>query len=168
METKVVLDATVAPIKRNRKITLTVQASDLFKADTSTKHKMQKEVDDNTSIENDGGYTLPYKQPKKDFYTDVYKNFEVTWDILLSSPNGADKGYVLKLVNIDQDSSSGNPNLFQKNPLISDDDGKTIHGKVKISDRITPDTYYVHFTITNPEGKTNPVYTLDPKLRGNP
>jgi len=168
METKEVLDVTINPIKKNRAVTLTVKASDLFKADTSTTKKMNKEVDNSTSIENDGGYTLPYKQPKKDFYTDVYKNFNITWSIKPAFPAGIDKGYVVKLVNIDQDTSSGNPNLFQKNPLPSEDGGKTVVGKVKVSDPSTLDTYYIHFTITNPEGKTKPVYTLDPKLRGNP
>lgn len=146
---------------KDRTITLTVKASDLWAKGPSA---TQKQIDKYTKIENDGGKEAGYGDDKKNFNTNVWKAKHVTWDIVAKSPNGDDKGYEVTLVSISQKKGS-NTEFFKNMPLTPKSDGH-IKGKVEKGATNDEDHYNINFCINNAnvDSGNNISFSLDPKL----
>ena len=146
---------------KDRTITLTVKASDLWAKGPSA---TQKQIDKYTKIENDGGKEAGYGDDKKNFNTNVWKEKHVTWDIVAKSPNGDDNGYEASIVSISQKDGS-NTEFFKGMPLKPKSYGP-IKGKVEKGDTGDHDHYSINFCITNFNVDKNRdiTFSLDPKL----
>ena len=148
---------------KNRHLDVIVKAHELY-ALPSTK----RNVDDKTALIDDEGFASGFGDPKKNYETLVFKDYQVTWDIKVEDKNGQDKGYDVDLVSISHNPKpSTNPNFFDHDPLVPDGNKKTITGTIANSPLLPDleDNYTINFQIMY-EGVPRS-FPLDPKLKAN-
>ncbi len=100
---------------KNRRVTLTVKAKDLFTE--SNYPPTEGQMDDCTALSDDEGYASDYGNANKDYETLVYMNYQMGWDIDASDKNGVDRGYTVALASVSHNPVAGNPQFFTSNPL---------------------------------------------------
>lgn len=147
---------------KNRKVELIVKAHELYALPPT-----EKNVDANTSLSDDEGYTSEFGESNSKYETIVFKNFIMTWDIEVE--NKKDKNYNVELVSITHNPKpSGNPNIFDVNPLKPKkySNNKSIFGTV-VHASPSPEDYTIHFQIFKND-KDPHTFHLDPKLKVNP
>lgn len=146
---------------KDRKVTVTVKAKALFDLPYPPS---ETQIDDNTSLSDDEGYTSDYGAKNKDYETIVFMNKEMIWKIEASDKNGVDRGYSVALKNVSHDPVAGNPQFFTSNPLLVGSD-KKVRGTISLNPNLPnkDDSYTINFTITN--GSTTIDIPLDPKLK---
>ncbi len=147
-----------------RRITVKVKANALYSMPPIPIY-----VNPNTALIDDDGYANDYRDNNRDYTTGVYLGYKVIWNIEVSSPNGADKGYSVILDSVSQESGAGNVNFFGTPELKSKDGGITIEGTIV---NLPPsqgmeDFYTIYFGISNNGGRSYDYYPLDPRLKIN-
>lgn len=147
---------------KNRHLDVIVKAQELYSLSPT-----ERNVDDKTALIDDEGFASGFGDPKKNYETLVYKDYQVTWDIKVEDKNGRDKGYDVDLVSITHNQTPGNPNFFNENQLNPGGNKKTITGTIT-NTPILPDMddfYTINFQIMY-EGVPH-YFPLDPKLKAN-
>lgn len=149
---------------KNRQVTITVKAKTLFNLPYPP---TKEQIDDNTALTDDEGYSSTFGNENKDFETLVFMNFDMIWDIKLDDKNGTDRGYSVALKSVSHDPKAGNPQFFTSNPLTVGRD-KKVRGTIAINPHLEnpDDSYTINFSISN--GPTTLDFPLDPKLRISP
>jgi hypothetical protein len=148
----------------NRTITVKVKASELF-----TKPPIPLYVNPNTVLIDDEGLANAYGDNNRNYSTEVYLGYNVTWNIVVADPDGADKGFDVKLESISQERGAGNANFFGTPEIKSNDGGKTIVGTIVNLPplRDMEDFYDIYFGISNDGGRSYDYFPLDPRLKIN-
>ncbi len=155
----------------DRSITLIVKASELFNMpNTPTK----KQMDDCSSLLEDGGLESRFGDSNKDFETIVFMNRQICWSIEAADPNGVDKGYSVGLVKVFHNPTTGNPNFFDNDPLLVNEKTGKVCGTIAKNSTLPEkdDSYTIQFSVgfsrTTPNGGMQSgitLFNLDPKLR---
>jgi len=149
---------------RDRDITVTVKAKELY--NETNYPPTETQMDNNTSLIEDGGLGSGYGNANKDFETIVFMNKRICWSIEASDPNGVDRGYTVSLIEVFHNPTPvTNPNFFNSNPLRVNPGTGNVCGTISRSP-ILPDmddNYTIQFSIAH--GTTTKTYNLDPKLR---
>lgn len=117
----------------------------------------ETDIDDCTFI-SDGTLSSPYRDPKKNFETEVFRNKKVKWTIASQNVSSI---YV-RLVSVTHNPPPGNPIYFKKTPLEVGSDG-SVEGKIMDIDNLPDDNYTIHFNLL--KGNDIRHYPIDPKLR---
>jgi len=146
---------------RSRRVDVIVKAQDLYPLPPT-----EKNVDANTALSDDEGYTSEFGDTNRNYETIVFKNFEMSWDIEVENKN--DKEYKVELISIKHDlKPPTNPNLFDHNPLLPKpgSNKKSIHGII-VSSSPSAEEYTIHFQIFKND-KDPHLFHLDPKLKVN-
>ncbi len=148
---------------KNRTVTITVMAKDLFDADYPPSKQV---VDDYTALTDDTGFENQFGEPNKNFETIVFMKYMMVWAIKVSDKK-IDKGYEVALISVTHNPTKGNPNFFTKNPLQVGKD-KKVRGIITEDPKLPnkDDSYTIHFSIAH--GKDTKPFNLDPKLRISP
>jgi hypothetical protein len=150
--------------KKNRQVDVIVKAHDLYPL-----HPTEKNVDDNTELLDDEKHKSSFGASKKNYETIVFMGFDMKWDIEVEYKNGEDKDYNVELVSVTHNPKpSGNPNLFDVNPLKpkKHSNNKSIYGTI-VHSSPSPEDYTIHFQIFKNDKDPHPFH-LDPKLKINP
>lgn len=151
---------------KDRTIKLIVQANKLYHSGVS-----EENLDDYTSLVEDGGLSSTYGQPNKDFETIVYMTKNICWSIEMADPNGDDKDYNVSLISVIHKPKTGNPNFFTNDPLLVNSKTGKVCGIIAIDPNLPEkdDSYTIEFGIgyTDPSGSGGGMLKvdLDPKLR---
>ena len=148
---------------KNRHLDVIVKAHELY-ALPSTKQNL----DDKTALIDDEGFESGFGEPKKNYETLVFKDYQVTWDIKVEDKNGRDKGYDVELVSISHNTTPpDNPNFFNENQLKPGGNKKTITGTITKLPHFPDidDNYTINFNIVY-DGVPH-YFPLDPKLKAN-
>jgi len=148
---------------RDRDITVIVKAKDLY--NETDYPPTEAQMDNNTSLLEDGGLGNDFGNPNKNFETIVFMNKRVCWTITLNDPLGVDKGYTIALVEVFHNPTEGNPNFFNTDPLTVNRGTGKVCGTIARSPLLPDmdDSYTIQFTVH--DGTTTKTYNLDPKLR---
>ena len=155
----------------NRSIRLIVQANNLFNSNIT-----EKDIDNYTSLVEDGGLGNGFGDPNKDFETIVYMNKNVCWSIEMANINGEDKDYSVSLSKIVHKPNAGNPNFFTTEELPVDSRTGQVCGTIAKNPNLEnkDDSYNIEFSVgfsrTTPNGGSQSgivLVTLDPKLKIN-
>ena len=148
---------------KNRHLDVIVKAKELYALPPT-----ERNVDDKTALIDDVGFASGFGEPKKNYQTLVFKDYQMTWDIKVEDKNGRDKDYDVELVSISHNSTPpDNPNFFNENKLEPDGNNKTITGTITNTPNLPDldDNYTINFNIVY-EGVSNS-FPLDPKLKAN-
>ena len=148
---------------RDRSITLTVKAKELYKKKNYPPSEDQ--IDANTSLLEDGGLESRFGDANKNFETNVFMNKKIIWSIALSDPDGDDKDYRVHLDYVKHTPEAGNPNFFDSENIIADPVTGKITGTISKNPNLPnkDDSYTINFIITGPQMSKE--YILDPKLK---
>lgn len=146
---------------KNRKVTVTVKAKALFDLPYPPS---ETQIDDNTALTDDDGFSSTYGDKNKDYETIVFMNYDMVWDIALSDKNGVDRGYSVALKSVSHNPVTGNPQFFTSNPINVGRD-KKVRGTISLDPNLPnkDDSYTINFTIS--DGSTTLDFPLDPKLK---
>ena len=154
---------------KDRTIRLIVQANKLFNSNVT-----EQDIDNYTSLEEDGGLGNGFGDPNKDFETIVFMNKKVCWSIEMADPNGDDQHYSVALSKIVHKPNAGNPNFFTSEELKVDSGTGKVCGTIARNPNLPnkDDSYNIEFSVgyynTTQQGGTQSgivLVNLDPKLR---
>lgn len=151
---------------RDRTIRVIVQANKLFNSDL-----YESDVDNFTSLVEDGGLGNGFGDTNRDFETIVFMNKNICWSIEINDPSGEDKNYSVNLSSVFHNSEQGNPNFFSKEKLDVHPGTGLVCGVISKNPDLTnkDDNYTIEFDITystqNPPLSTIKSVLLDPKLK---
>ena len=156
-------------MSKDRTIKLTVQANKLYNSNIT-----EQDIDNYTSLEEDGGLGNGFGDPNKDFETIVFMNKKVCWSIEMADPNGDDQHYSVSLNKVIHKPNTGNPNFFTSEELeVNERTGKvcgTIARNPNLPNKDDSYTieFYVGYRNTTSQGGTQSGMVkvdLDPKLK---
>ncbi len=148
---------------RSRRVDVIVQAHELYPL-----RPTEKNTDDHTALSDDTGFSSEFGDSNRNYETEVFKDFQMTWDIKAANNNGSDKDYKVELVSVTHNPKPPtNPNLFNQNKLVPKpgSNKKSINGTI-VHASPSPEDYTIHFQIFYKDKDPKPFH-LDPKLRTN-
>ena len=163
METKEKMGAAEAvPTRGNKTICIYVQANKLY--NLRNYPPTEQQMDDLTALRDESALESGYGDANKDFQTDVFLNYNVTWEIFATNPTGEDRGYEVALRSVFHNPTKGNPNFFNQDSLPVGRDGN-VTGQIVSLGNLQDENYTIKFTVKY--GSSTYEYNLDPKLKVN-
>jgi len=146
---------------RDRHISVTVETDELWKKPYP--RTPESDIDDCVAIYDEEGLGSPYRSPKKDYETLVFRGKKVRWTI--ANQNVSRIVVILNNVNHNPKPPT-NPRYFDHSPLNAGKDG-SVEGTIMNVPYLSDDSYIINITLKNIDTNATRTYSIDPKLKVN-